>query len=62
MNQTGWIAASIFIGFLVYVTIKGELPAYKDAIFSGAPSKPAASPSVAEQAAKGAFEAILGQL
>jgi hypothetical protein len=33
--QTSWIAASLFIGFIVYVTVKGQLAAYQQAIFGG---------------------------
>lgn len=33
MNQTSWIAAFIFVGFIVYVTVKGQLPQYRSAIF-----------------------------
>jgi hypothetical protein len=33
--QTSWIAGGVFVGFVVYITIKGELPAYRDAIFGG---------------------------
>jgi hypothetical protein len=33
MNQTSWIAAFLFIGFIVYVTVKGQLPQYRAAIF-----------------------------
>jgi len=39
--QTSWIAGSVFVGFLVYVTVKGELPAYKDAIFGPGTTAPA---------------------
>lgn len=34
-NQTSWIAASLFIGFVVYITIRGELAKYKAAILGG---------------------------
>lgn len=33
--QTSWIAGAVFVGFVVYITIKGELPQYRDAIFGG---------------------------
>lgn len=32
ISQTSYIAAFIFIGFLVFVTIRGELPQYRDAV------------------------------
>ena len=35
MSQTSLIAAGLVIGFIVFVTIKGELPAYI-AVFTGA--------------------------
>jgi hypothetical protein len=28
MSQTGYIAAALIIGFIVFVTVKGELPKY----------------------------------
>lgn len=40
--QTSWIAGSIFVGFVVYVTIKGQLPQYQKAIFGGQQSSTAA--------------------
>jgi hypothetical protein len=39
MNQTSWMAGSIFIGFVVFVTIRGELTLYKDAIFGSGAEK-----------------------
>lgn len=38
ISQTSYIAAFFFIGFLVFVTIRGELPQYKSAIFGGGSS------------------------
>lgn len=35
MSQSNYIAGFIFLGFLVFVTVRGELPAYKAAIFGG---------------------------
>jgi hypothetical protein len=35
MNQTSWIAAFIFIGFFVYITVKGQLPQFQAVIFGG---------------------------
>jgi hypothetical protein len=32
--QTSWIAASLLAAFLVFVTVRGELPAYI-AVFTG---------------------------
>ena len=34
MDQTGLIAAAIIIGFVVFVTVRGELPAYLS-VFTG---------------------------
>jgi hypothetical protein len=34
-SQTSWIAAMLFIGFVVYITIKGQLSQFKTAIFNG---------------------------
>lgn len=28
MNQTGYVAAFIIIGFVVFITLRGELPQY----------------------------------
>jgi hypothetical protein len=36
VSQSQWIAVSIFVGFIVFITIRGELPLYRQAIFSGA--------------------------
>ena len=32
MNQSSWIAVALIVGFIVFVTIKGELQAYRDVI------------------------------
>jgi hypothetical protein len=32
ISQTSYIAAFILIGFLIFITIRGELPKYKAAI------------------------------
>ena len=40
MSQTSLIAAGLVIGFIVFITIKGELPAYI-AVFTGAGAKAA---------------------
>lgn len=37
MNQATWIAASIIVGFIVFITVNGELPDYI-AVISGQPS------------------------
>lgn len=31
-NQANWIAVSLLVGFLVFVTIKGELPDYRKVV------------------------------
>jgi hypothetical protein len=41
VNQTSWIAAFVFVGFFVYITVKGQLPQYQAAIFG--PGKSTAS-------------------
>jgi hypothetical protein len=30
MSQSNWIAAYLLIGFIVYVTVRGQLPAYAE--------------------------------
>lgn len=45
MSQNSWIAVSIFIGFFVYITVKGQLPQYQAAIFNGKQTSSAAPPS-----------------
>jgi hypothetical protein len=35
MSQSSWIAAFLFIGFVVFITIKGQLPQFQAAIFGG---------------------------
>lgn len=32
MSQTSYIAAFLFIGFVIFVTVRGELPQYKAAV------------------------------
>lgn len=32
ISQTSFVAAFLFVGFIVFVTIRGELPQYKTAI------------------------------
>lgn len=32
--QTNWIAAALLIGFLIFITVRGELPQYI-AVFTG---------------------------
>jgi hypothetical protein len=51
MNQVNWIAAFLFIGFFVYVTIKGQLPQFQSAIFGGQQSGAATVASTASSAA-----------
>lgn len=41
--QTNWIAAALLIGFFVFITVRGELPAYI-AVFTGNATAPAGSP------------------
>lgn len=35
MSQSQWIAVYLFLGFIVYVTVRGQLPQFRDAIFAG---------------------------
>lgn len=37
MSQTAVIFASLFVAFLVYVTLRGQLPAYAAVFFGKAP-------------------------
>lgn len=39
LSQSQWIVVFLFVGFIVFITIRGELPKYRAAIFSGVPSK-----------------------
>jgi hypothetical protein len=32
MSQTNWIAAFLVIGFIVYITVKGQLPQYRQVV------------------------------
>lgn len=38
MSQSGKILGALSVGFLVFVTIKGELPAYASVLFGPAPT------------------------
>jgi hypothetical protein len=40
LSQSQTIAVFIFLGFIVFITVRGELPQYRDAIFSGGDSQP----------------------
>lgn len=31
-NQANWIAVALLVGFLVFVTLRGELPQYREVI------------------------------
>lgn len=46
MSQTSVIFAGLLIGFVVYVTLKGELPAYAAILWGSAPTSavPASAP------------------
>lgn len=50
-SQASYIAAFLFIGFIVFVTVRGELPAYKAAIFGGDVSSGTATDSPQSTAA-----------
>lgn len=32
MNQATWIATALLVGFFVFITIRGELPQYREVI------------------------------
>lgn len=34
MNQSSWVAGYIFLAFLVYITMRGELPKYMGFLFA----------------------------
>jgi len=58
MSQTSYVAVFLFFGFLIFVTIRGELPQYKSAIF-GSGSTTSTNTSAAGAAAS---SAVLGTL
>jgi hypothetical protein len=35
VSQSQWVVVYLFVGFLVYITVRGQLPEFRDAIFSG---------------------------
>ncbi len=39
-SQTSYIVGFLFLGFIIFIAIKGELPAYKAAIFGGTAPAP----------------------
>ncbi len=43
ISQTSYIAAFLFLGFIVFITIRGELAQYQAAILGG--SAPASTPA-----------------
>ena len=53
-NQTSLIAAALIIAFLVFITVRGELPAYI-AVFTGTAPAPAGSGSTNTGARNAAF-------
>lgn len=52
-SQTSYIAAFLFIGFIVFITIRGELPQYKAAIFGGDVTAATSSPDTTAAVALG---------
>lgn len=48
MSQSNYIAGSIFLAFLIFITVKGELPAYKAAILGGTASQSNSSAQTAQ--------------
>lgn len=42
--QSNWIAAFLIIGFLVYITLKGELASYKAVLFGPVPQGQSSTP------------------
>jgi hypothetical protein len=45
VSQTSYILGAALLGFVVFITIRGELPQYKAAIFGGTATAPAAATS-----------------
>ena len=45
MSQSASIIAFLLVGFVVYITIMGEIPKYKDAIFGAGVTTSATKPS-----------------
>lgn len=62
MNQTSWIAAFLFLGFIVFVTIRGELPQYKDAILGGETTSDAQAAATAATNAASTVGSVLTHL
>jgi hypothetical protein len=49
VNQTSWIVGTIILGFVVYITLQGQLPAYKSALFGSASTGNATATATAAQ-------------
>lgn len=62
MNQTSWIASFLFIGFIVFITIRGELPQYKDAILGGETSTEAQTAANTAASAASTIGGLLGHI
>ena len=45
--QSQYILAYLLIGFIVFITLKGEIPAYKAAVFGAAAATPSSSSTTA---------------
>jgi len=50
---TSWIFGALFVGFFVYITVKGELGLYQAAIFKSSTDK--ANQTAAQQLGIGGF-------
>jgi hypothetical protein len=60
MPQTSTIAFALIIGFIVYITVRGQLPGYLGVIGLG--SQPVASPATQSSTAVNVVGKIVGAL
>jgi len=50
MTQSGWLAAALLAGFLLWLAMQGKLQAYWSILAGGAPAAPATTPAAATAA------------
>lgn len=63
MNQTGWIAVYLFLGFIVFITVRGELSAYQAAILgTGNSAASAAAANANADVTTGIVDSISGAI
>ncbi len=48
ISQTSYIVGALFLGFIVFITLRGELPQYRAAIFGGGSTVQAQQPTTAK--------------